>query len=122
MEPVNRAAELSDNLREAVVALDVRELVEQYDSAAIVVPPIRARRQNYYRPNHAPGRRHYCGPAREQSNAATETQLVSNILCEPVPFIALDESCIARKSPECKNAAGNGNQSRCKPADPDESK
>ena len=86
MEPVNGAAELSDELSQTVAPLHVRELMQQNHPPAILMPFGCIGRQKNDRIQDAPRCRHCRVIASQQPHPARDPKIRCNLLDNTLPL------------------------------------
>ena len=74
VEPVERADHVADGLEEAIAPGDVRELVEEHDMNALVVPRKRRRRDNQHRAQQSAGEGHRYAGRRDELRRPGQTE------------------------------------------------
>ena len=89
VEPVERARELREHVREAIAALHVRELVEQHDAQPVLRPLVRGGGHHDRRPPHSPRHGHGRASAAAEADAGN-SQVLRELTCERQPGGILD--------------------------------
>jgi hypothetical protein len=120
MEPVNRAAELGNDLSETVIAAHVRELMKQHDSSPIVVPFIRIGGKKHHWIEYAPRRRHCGGRAQKNSHASADAELSGDLRLEIVPLRLVHCDCATSYPSQGQEATNDGDQTCRDSAEPDQ--
>ena len=119
MEPVHRAADTRDELREEVVPLHVRQLMQQHVAPALRAPFIGVGGDQDRRPANAPSHRHR-GPARlPQPDVPRETELERQLFDEQQPALIPHRRGDPIEPRDPRQANGEQNQDRRDPAQPD---
>ncbi len=85
IEPMQRACELRDDMRQAVAALHVRQLVQQHDAQPLERPPVGVFRHENRRRENAGRHRHRRPRAFEEAKPPSDAQPACELQCERQP-------------------------------------
>ena len=97
MEPVHRAGREREHLRQAIVASDVRQFVQDHRAAPVLGPCVPGRRDQDCRPAGAEGHRHALLTAAKESHRTTDAEAVGRLLQQRHPFSIAQLRGLARE-------------------------
>ena len=97
MEPVHRAGREREHLRQAIVASDVRQFVQDHRAAPVLRPGVPGRRDQDCRPASPEGHRHALLTAAKESHRTTEAEAVGRLVQQCHPFSIAQLRGLARE-------------------------